>query len=182
MQRHRKYILNDSVSCEIVLIYQKILLVPQYVCLFFYFWLIGHQCMLPSWSRVGQWTSDLLIFDIFPQHSLILTALPCNSIALDLLWMLCGLGRDHNRYLIITWICFHKTKKFVPYHSIDSWSILGMGKLYLGQALFKSVKSTQVLHFPFVFSLLRRDFLLNSDIWSPWSIYSKSAYLFLLSK
>ena len=32
-----------------------------------------------------------------------------------------------------------------------SLSILGNGKLSFGQALFKSVKSTQVLHLPFGF-------------------------------
>ena len=32
-----------------------------------------------------------------------------------------------------------------------SWSILGKGKLSFGQTLFKSVKSTQVLHLPFGF-------------------------------
>ena len=32
-----------------------------------------------------------------------------------------------------------------------SWSILGRGKLSFGQALFRSVKSTHILHFPFVF-------------------------------
>ena len=32
-----------------------------------------------------------------------------------------------------------------------SWSILGRGKLSFGHALFRSVKSTHTLHFPFAF-------------------------------
>ena len=32
-----------------------------------------------------------------------------------------------------------------------SWSILGRGKLSFGHALFRSVKSTHILHFPFAF-------------------------------
>ena len=45
----------------------------------------------------------------------------------------------------------NKGKKLVSSYESTSWLILGKGKLSFRQALLRSMKSTLILHFPFVF-------------------------------
>ena len=58
---------------------------------------------------------------------------------------------DLHQNLVVPIIGIMKLSNACPDVASTSWSILGSGKLSLGQALFKSVKSTQVLYLPFGF-------------------------------
>lgn len=59
--------------------------------------------------------------------------------------------------LIVPWVCIHNVSSSCPVMASINWSILCSGKLSFGQALFKSVKSTHIRHFPLGFTRITFD-------------------------
>ena len=59
--------------------------------------------------------------------------------------------RELGQFGHIFWKAFRKLILGWPYVVSTNWSIFGTTKRSLGHALFKSVKLTQTLHFPFFF-------------------------------